>query len=268
MLIDSHCHLDLLDSIRDGGSLDEVLDQAAGAAVDHMLCVGVDKPGWPAMMELIAGHAQVSASVGVHPNEPPGDEPDEAWLHAGAEHPQVVAIGETGLDYYRTSGDAEFQRQRFRTHIRAARGCRLPLIVHTRAAPDETIRIMQEEGADAVGGVMHCFTEDWAMAAAAMDLGFLVSFSGIVTFRNAKDLQDVARRVPDDRLLIETDSPWLAPVPHRGKPNHPALVRHVAEFLAALRAQPLEEVAAVTSENYRRVFGQPLPEPVRPPLRT
>ncbi len=256
MLIDSHCHLNHLESIHAGESLDSVLATAREQGVEHMLCVGVDRASWASMMELIDGREQISASVGVHPNEPPGDEPDMDWLKAGAAHPQVVAIGETGLDYYRTDGDTEFQRDRFRLHIRAARETGLPIIVHSRAAREDTIRILQEEGADAVGGVMHCFTGDLAMAKAAIDVGFLISFSGIVTFRNATDLQAVARALPDDALLVETDSPWLAPVPNRGKSNRPAWVRHVAEFLAELRGTTLDSVATVTTANYDRVFGR------------
>lgn len=256
MLIDSHCHLNHLESIERGEPLDAVIERAREAGVDHMLCVGVDRASWDPMMALIDGRPEVSASVGVHPNEPEGDEPDLDWLLAGAAHPQVVAIGETGLDYYRTEGDAGFQRDRFRLHIRAARECGLPIIVHTRAAREDTLRIMREEGADAVGGVMHCFTEDLAMAEAAIAMGFLVSFSGIVTFRNATELQEVARSVPDDALLVETDSPWLAPVPHRGRSNQPAWVRHVAEFIADLRGDSLEGVAEKTTANYERVFGR------------
>ena len=256
MLVDSHCHLNLLESVKATGDLDPVLAAARDAGVGHVLCVGVDRPSWPSMMALIDGRADVSASVGVHPNDDPGDEPDEAWLLAGAAHPQVVAIGETGLDYFRTEGDTGFQRERFRLHIRAARTASLPLIVHTRAARADTLAVMREEGAEHVGGVMHCFTEDWTMAKAAIDLGFMISFSGIVTFKTAADLQDVARRVPDDHLLVETDAPWLAPIPHRGKPNQPAWVRHTAEFIAELRGQTLEEVAAITTANYHRVFGR------------
>lgn len=256
MLVDSHCHLNLLESVQSGGELEPVLDAAAEAGIEHMLCVGVDRGSWPAMMALIDGLPNVSASVGVHPNDPFGDEPDENWLANGAGHPQVVAIGETGLDYFRTEGDTGFQRERFRTHIRAARMCGLPLIIHTRAAREDTITVMREEGADAIGGVMHCFTEDWGMARAALDLGFMISFSGIVTFKTATELQEVARRVPADRLLVETDSPWLTPVPHRGKPNHPAMVRHVAVFLADLRGEGLEELAANTTANYDRLFGR------------
>ncbi len=256
MLVDSHCHLNLLESVQAGNGLKPVLDAATEAGIEHMLCVGVDRGSWPAMMALIDGLPNVSASVGVHPNDPFGDEPDEAWIANGAGHPQVVAIGETGLDYYRTEGDTGFQRERFRTHIRAARSCSLPLIIHTRAARADTIAVMREEGAEAVGGVMHCFTEDWDMARAALDLGFLISFSGIVTFKTATELQQVARKVPSDRLLVETDSPWLTPVPYRGKPNHPAMVRHVATFIAELRGETLEDLAAMTTTNYDRVFGR------------
>lgn len=259
MLVDSHCHLNLLDSVKATGDLEPVLTAAREAGVHHLLCVGVDRPSWPSMMALIAGHSEVSASIGVHPNDAPGapeDEPDEAWLLEGVKHPQVVAIGETGLDYFRTEGDTEFQRERFRLHIRAARKAERPLIIHTRAAREDTLAVMREEGADAVGGVMHCFTEDWGMAKAAIDLGFMISFSGIVTFKTATELQAVARRVPDDHLLVETDAPWLAPVPYRGKSNQPAWVRHTAEFVAQLRGQTLEEIAAVTTANYQKVFSK------------
>lgn len=257
MLVDSHCHLNLLDEVKRTGDVGPPLAAAREAGVQHLLCVGVDRAGWPGMMAAIAGRDEVSASIGVHPNQAPGDgEPDEDWLLAGARDPQVVAIGETGLDYHRTEGDTAFQRERFALHIRAARRAGLPLIVHTRAAREDTIAILREEGADAVGGVMHCFTEDWAMARAALDLGLLVSFSGIVTFNSAHELQAVARKVPADRLLVETDSPWLAPVPFRGKPNQPAWVREVAGFVAGLRGEAFEVVAEQTTENYRRVFGR------------
>jgi TatD DNase family protein len=259
MLIDSHCHLNLLDSVKETGDLEPVLAAARDAGVEHLLCVGVDRGSWPSMMALIEGRTEVSASIGVHPNDAPGDpadEPDEAWLLDGAAHPQVVAIGETGLDYFRTDGDTGFQRDRFRLHIRAARKAALPLIIHTRAARDDTLAVMRDEDAAEAGGVMHCFTEDWAMAKAAIDLGFMISFSGIVTFKTATELQDVARRVPDDHLLVETDAPWLAPVPYRGKPNQPAWVRHTAEFIAELRGQTVEQVAEVTTENYYRTFGR------------
>ncbi|MFZ0791843.1 MAG: TatD family hydrolase, partial [Chromatiaceae bacterium] len=203
----------------------------------------------------------VSVSVGVHP----GQEPDEAGhiepslddLVALADDRRVVAIGETGLDYYHGRGDLGWQRERFRVHIAAARACRKPLIIHTRDAREDTIRILREEQAQEVGGVLHCFTETLEMAEQGMDLGFYVSFSGIVTFRNAADLREVASRVPLDRLLIETDSPYLAPVPHRGKPNEPRLVAHVAACIAELRGLSVEALAALTSANYFRLFGPP-----------
>jgi TatD DNase family protein len=191
----------------------------------------------------------------VHPDERrDGREASLEELIAMAAHPKVVAIGETGLDYFRVEGDTEWQRERFRTHIRAARACAKPLVIHTREAAEDTLRIMREEGAREAGGVMHCFTESWEVAQGAMDLGFHISFSGIVTFKNAQALKEVARRLPLERMLVETDSPYLAPVPHRGKTNQPAFVRHVAEEIARLRAIPLEEVASCTTQNFFRLF--------------
>ncbi|HEY3554538.1 MAG TPA: TatD family hydrolase, partial [Casimicrobiaceae bacterium] len=195
------------------------------------------------------------ASVGVHPDYADVAEPSVAELVALSREPKVVAIGETGLDYYRLQGDLEWQRMRFRTHIRAAREAGRPLVVHTRAAADDTIALMREERADEAGGVMHCFTETWDVAAKALDLGFHISFSGIVTFKNATALQHVARRVPLERMLIETDSPYLAPVPHRGKRNEPAFVRHVAEAIGVLRGESVETIAQATSDNFFRLFG-------------
>jgi TatD DNase family protein len=196
----------------------------------------------------------------VHPDYTETPEPTVEQLVELARHPKVVAIGETGLDYFRLNGrsvdEMAWQRERFRTHIRAARRTGKPLVIHTRAAAEDTIRIMREEGADAVGGVMHCFTEDWSTAEAAIDLGFCISFSGIVTFKNAQSLRDVAVRVPEDRLLIETDAPYLAPVPHRGKTNEPAFVRHVGEGLAAIRGVSADRIGDVTTENFRRVFNK------------
>jgi TatD DNase family protein len=193
--------------------------------------------------------------VGVHPDYENLDEPTEALLVARAREPKVVAIGETGLDYYRLTGDLTWQRDRFRTHIRAARTAGRPLVIHTRAAAEDTIAIMREERAFEAGGVMHCFTETWDVAQRALELGFHISFSGIVTFRNAAELKDVARRVPLDRMLIETDSPYLAPVPHRGKRNQPAWVRQVAEEIARLRDVPVATIATATSDNFFRLFG-------------
>jgi len=219
--------------------------------------VAVTLEDFPRVKALAEQHANIYGSVGTHPDYP--DHPvvtPEALIRL-ADHPKIIAIGETGLDYYRLQGDLEWQRERFRVHIRAARTCGKPLIIHTRAAADDTIRIMREEGADNVGGVMHCFTETWETAQAALDLGFHISFSGIVTFKNAVALKEVARRVPLERLLVETDSPYLAPVPYRGKLNRPAWVRYVAEEVARLRAVPLETIAAATSANFFSLFSGP-----------
>ncbi|HEM45867.1 MAG TPA: TatD family deoxyribonuclease [Alphaproteobacteria bacterium] len=254
MLIDSHCHLDRLDLSKDHGDLGAAIERARANGVQHMLCVSIDLESWPHMAALVEPFADVSISVGVHPNDRQRREPTVAELVALAERPRVVAIGETGLDYFRSEGDLEWQRARFRTHIRAARTVGKPLIVHSRDAKEDTLRILEEEGADAVGGVMHCFAEDWDMAERSLALGFYISFSGIVTFRSADALREVARRVPGDRILIETDSPYLAPVPHRGKPNEPALVREVAACIAQLRGVSLQELGSSTSANFRRLF--------------
>ncbi len=253
MFVDSHCHLDFPDL---AGRLEQVLAEMANHRVGHALCVCVTLPEFHQVLELAMRDDRLSASVGVHPDYQDTPEPDVDALVRLAAHPKVVAIGETGLDYFRTQGDTEWQRERFRTHIRAARSARLPLIVHTRAAAADTLRLMREEGAEAAGGVMHCFTEDWATAKAALDLGFHLSFSGIVTFRNAAALREVAARVPDDRLLIETDAPYLAPMPFRGKTNEPAFVRFVAACLAEVRQQSLDRIAEMTSENYFRLFSK------------
>lgn len=255
MLVDSHCHLDRVDLAPYAGDFDAMLAATRDAGVSHLLCVSIDLESYPAMLALVEPYPEVAVSVGVHPNDHDRHEPTVAELVALARHPKNVAIGETGLDYYRSDGDTEWQRARFRTHIRAARAAGKPLIIHTRDARDDTLAILREEGADEVGGVMHCFTETWEMAQAAMDLGFYVSFSGIVTFRNADALREVAARVPEDRLLIETDSPYLAPVPYRGKPNEPRYVGRVAEAIAELRGLDPERLAQTTRENYFRLFG-------------
>jgi len=255
MLIDSHCHLDRIDLGPFDGSLDKVMDAARTAGVDHMLCVSISLEEYPTVHDIATRYPQVSCSVGVHPGETEGVDPSLEDLVSRGRDPLVVAIGETGLDYHYHPEDNEWQRERFRTHIRAAREVGKPLIIHTRDAREDTIRILQEEGADQVGGVMHCFTETWEMARAALDLGFYISFSGIVTFRNAEELREVARQVPDDRLLVETDSPYLAPVPHRGKGNHPAWVRDVATMVAEVRGSDLESIAALTTRNYQQLFG-------------
>lgn len=223
-------------------------------AVTHALCIAVDAPDWPRVFAIARAHAHLYASVGVHPDYPDIPEPTVDELVAQAATGKIVAIGETGLDYYRLEGDLTWQRDRFRRHIRAARECGKPLVIHTRAAADDTLAIMREERAHEVGGVMHCFTETWEVAAAALELGFHISFSGIVTFKNAVALKGVACRVPLERMLIETDSPYLAPVPFRGKRNQPAFVRYVAEEIAKLRDTTVEAIGAATSDNFFRLF--------------
>jgi TatD DNase family protein len=252
-LIDSHCHLDRLDLTPFDGIFQRLLEATEAAGVTHMLCVSIDLESYPAMLALVEGYSQISISVGVHPNEP-RREPEPGELETLAQHPSNVAIGETGLDYFRSQGDLAWQQQRFRAHIAAARAVKKPLIIHTRAASVDTIRIMAEEGAGEVGGVMHCYTEDWETAKQALDMGFYISFSGIITFRNAEELRQVARKVPADRLLIETDAPYLAPDPHRGKPNLPGYVAYVADCLAGVRGCSRDEIAALTASNFQRLF--------------
>lgn len=254
MLVDSHCHLDRLDLAPFGDEFDALLQVSREAGVGHILCVSIDLESYPAMLELVSPYADVSVSVGVHPNDRDRREPEPEQLADLAQHPKNVAIGETGLDYFRSEGDLGWQRDRFRRHIAAARRCGKPLIIHTRAARDDTIAIMRQENARDAGGVMHCFTEDWEMAKQALDLGFYVSFSGIITFKNAADLREVVKKMPAERLLIETDAPYLAPVPHRGKPNLPHYVTHVADCVAELRGMSPEAVAELTAENYFRLF--------------
>lgn len=251
LLVDSHCHLDFPDL---AANLDALLDGMKENGVGHALCVSVNLEDFPRVQALAEAHANLYASVGVHPDYENLAEPQAAQLAVLARHPRIVAIGETGLDYFRLKGDLEWQRERFRQHIRAARASGKPLIIHTRAAAADTLRIMAEEGADAVGGVMHCFTESWEVAQQAMEMNFYISFSGIVTFRNAAALKDVARRIRLDRMLVETDSPYLAPVPHRGKLNQPAYVRYVAQEIAALRGIDMREVATATTENFFNLF--------------
>jgi len=255
MLVDSHCHLDRVDLSPYEGSFEALMERTRTDGVGHMLCVCIDLEHYDAMRGLVDGHDDVSVSVGVHPNECDRREPTADRLVELAADPRVVAIGETGLDYHYNQGDLDWQRQRFRVHIKAARRAGKPLIIHTRDARRDTIRLMREEGADQAGGVMHCFTETWEMAEQALDLGFYISFSGILTFKNAEALRDVARHVPLDRLLIETDSPYLAPVPHRGKKNEPRYVTHVADQIAELRGLDRDEVVALTGENFFRLFS-------------
>jgi TatD DNase family protein len=259
MLVDSHCHLDRLDLAPYSNSFDNLMQASRDAGVGHFLCVSIDMESYPSMLELVEGHRDISVSVGVHPNDKERIEPTPEELVKLADHEKNVAIGETGLDYFRSEGDLEWQRERFRRHIQAARMANKPLIIHTRAAREDTIRIMEEEGARDCGGVMHCFTEDWEMARQALDLGFYISFSGIVTFNSAEELREVAKRVPEERILIETDAPYLAPVPKRGKPNLPAYVGYVADKIAELRGISRERLEEITSDNFFRLFRASAP---------
>jgi TatD DNase family protein len=249
--IDSHCHINFKELAAD---IDGVLEKMQHNDVTSALCVSVNLEDFPQVLALAVRHPNVYASVGVHPDHESVEEPTVARLVELADHPKIIAIGETGLDYFRLTGDLEWQRERFRTHIRAARQCKKPLIIHTRSASEDTLRIMAEEGANEAGGVMHCFTESWEVAKAALDLGFYISFSGIVTFKSASDLKEVAKKVPIDRMLIETDSPYLAPVPFRGKINQPAYVKHVAEEIALLRGISAAEIGDATSTNFAHLF--------------
>jgi TatD DNase family protein len=253
-LVDSHCHLDRLDLAKLGGDLDTVMATARQQGVSHMLCVCIDMDNYPAVTTIANRYPNVFASAGVHPSEKDTRDPEVDELVNLAQAAKVVAIGETGLDYFHGQGDLEWQRERFRRHIRAAKQCGKPLIIHTRDAREDTINIMREEGAAEIGGVMHCFTEDWAMAEQAMDLNFYISFSGIVTFRNADPLREVARRVPLQRMLVETDAPYLTPMPYRGKSNQPGNVRYVAEHIAELRGESVQDIAQATTANFFQLF--------------
>ncbi|MHB1084237.1 MAG: TatD family hydrolase [Thiobacillus sp.] len=252
MFVDSHCHINFPDL---AGKLPEVFDLMAQNQVSHALCISVELEKFPEIRALAETYPNVYASVGVHPDHEDCTEPTVAELVALADHPRVVAIGETGLDYFRLTGDLEWQRERFRTHIRAARACNKPLVIHTRSAADDTLRIMREEQAGEAGGVMHCFTESLAVAEAAIEQGFYISFSGIVTFKNATSLREVAAAIPLERMLIETDSPYLAPVPHRGRTNQPGFVKHVAEEIARVRGISAVAVGEATTQNFFRLFA-------------
>ncbi len=249
--IDSHCHINFHELAENIG---DILVKMQQNDVLSALCVSVNLADFPQLLALACQYPNIYASVGVHPDYEDVYEPTVARLIELAQHPRIIAIGETGLDYYRLTGDLEWQRERFRTHIRAAKACGKPLIIHTRSAAEDTLRIMQEEDAGDIGGVMHCFTENWEVAQGALEMGFYISFSGIVTFKNALQIKEVAQRVPMDRMLIETDAPYLAPVPFRGKLNQPAYVKHVAEEIAQLRGLSVEEVGRLTSINFERLF--------------
>jgi len=256
MLVDSHCHLNLLDLSDLKQDIPGVLAIAAARDVTHFLCVSVTLADTPTLINYTRQYKNVFTSVGLHPNEQPGFVPSADELVQLAADKGVVAIGETGLDYYRTEGDISWQQQRFREHIRAAIRCQKPLIIHMREAAADTLRILAEEQADKIGGVMHCFTENWEIAKQAIALNFAISFSGIVTFKSAAALQEVAKNIPLDKMLVETDSPYLAPIPYRGKQNMPAYVREVAQFIADLRQVSFETIATATTDNFFRLFKQ------------
>jgi TatD DNase family protein len=255
-LVDSHCHLDMLDLAPDNGQLDSILSRAKLNGIGHMLNVCVTLADFGTVLNTAKKYDHVSASVGMHPNEEPNTIIDFDTLLMNAKEKKVVAIGETGLDYFRSEGNLSWQHERFRQHIAVAKQVNKPLIIHTRAAKEDTLQIMRDEKANEASGVMHCFTEDWEFAKKALEMNFYISFSGIVTFKNAQELQTVAKNIPLDKMLIETDSPYLAPNPYRGKPNEPAYVRYVAEHIAQLRDISLEELAHHTTNNFFTLFKE------------
>jgi len=255
MFFDSHCHLDRIDLDGHNNSFSQLLETIRADQVTRMVCIGVNLETFDDMYALIEPYEDIYCSAGVHPDYEKTREPTADILCQMATRDKVVAIGETGLDYMEASGDMEWQRQRFITHIEAAKQCNLPLIIHSRNAKKDTLDLLRDHGAEAAGGVLHCFTEDWEMAKQAIDMGFYISISGIVTFNQAENVRQVAVKIPDDRLLIETDSPWLSPVPFRGKINHPGRVRYVAEKLAEIRGVSLQQLAETTYANANRLFG-------------
>lgn len=254
MFVDSHCHLDRLKMSIQGYTLEQFLTLTKQAGVERLLCVSINLESYPRMLSLVEPFPEISVSVGVHPNERNNKVPTEQELVDLARHPKNIAIGETGLDYYRTKDRHEWQQELFRLHIRAAKACAKPLVVHCREAISDVLVILKEEEARDVGGVFHCFTGDWELAKQVFNMGFLVSFSGIITYANAYDLQEVARKAPLESMLIETDSPYLAPHPYRGRENQPAYVKYVAETIARLRGCSLSEIAKATTANYFRLF--------------
>lgn len=252
MFIDSHCHLNLLAD--EAGGIPAVLTQAKDNQVDHILCISIDTDSCHEVLSLVENYPDLTGSIGIHPNVDKSESLSVDALVKLATHDKIIAIGETGLDYFRSEGDVEWQRDRFRTHIAAAKQLKKPLIIHTREARDDTMDILENEDAEQAGGIIHCFTENWQTAKRALDIGFYISLSGIVTFKNAVELQNVAKKLPLDRILIETDAPYLAPVPHRGRTNKPAYVKHVAEFIAELRGDTVENIAQQTTANFHRLF--------------
>ena len=254
ILVDSHCHLDRLDLSKHDNNLATALGAARENDVKYMLNVCIDFDNFNAVHNIALNDENIYASVGVHPTEEADTPPTVEQLVSRAAKDKVIAIGETGLDYFHCKGDVGWQHERFVTHIEAAKQTQKPLIIHMRDATDDTLRLLKENNAEQAGGIMHCFVEDWDAAKRAMDLGFYISFSGIVTFKSAKELQEVARKMPIEKMLVETDSPYLAPVPYRGKSNEPAYVRHVAEFIAELRGVSYEYIAEKTTDNFFTLF--------------
>lgn len=255
MLVDSHCHLDCIDLADFDNNFDTLIQQALDAGVEHMLCVSINLQKYPQMLEKVRPYPAISVSAGMHPMADESDDFSVEYLTELASDKKVVAIGETGLDYYYHKGDPHWQQQRFRAHIQVANQLDKPVIVHTRDAGDDTLDILRQENAGQCGGVIHCFTETQAFADQAIEMGLMISISGIVTFRNADALRTIAKSIPDDYLLIETDSPYLAPMPHRGKQNQPAYVQHVAETLAAVRNTTVEHIAEISRNNFYRLFN-------------
>jgi TatD DNase family protein len=252
MYIDSHCHLNLLKDEPEG--LPAIIQQALDADIEHMLCIAIDRESCDEVLAIAHQYPQITASIGVHPNVPVEGNMTAEELSAHASDDKVIAVGETGLDYFRSEGDLEWQRERFRTHIDVAKALKKPLIIHTREARNDTMDILEQHDAEQAGGIIHCFTENWETAKRALDIGFYISLSGIVTFKSATELQEVAKKLPLDRILIETDSPYLAPVPLRGKTNKPVNVRHVAAFLAELRGESEQLIAETTTANFYKLF--------------
>ncbi len=255
MLIDSHCHLDRIDLKPYENDFNCFMIEAKASQLEHLLCIAIDLESYPAMLEQVFSHPQISVTVGVHPNVKECIDPSIDELVTLGKLNRVIGIGETGLDYFRSNGDLNWQHQRFRNHIRAAKILKKPLIIHTREAKTDTLKILKEEGAEEVGGVIHCFTEDWEFAQKALDLNFYISFSGIITFNNAETIKDTAKKIPSDKFLIETDSPYLAPTPYRGRPNYPTYVRYVAEKIAELRGISEHKVADMSTKNFYTLFN-------------
>ena len=255
MYFDSHCHLDRIDLDDFDNDFDQLLKTIERNDVTRMLCIGVNLESFDTMHQRISAYEHIFCTAGVHPDYEEVREPSVEELCRLAQHDKVVAIGETGLDYFHQSGDLDWQRNRFVIHIEAARECGLPLVIHTRDAREDTLSLLRQHRAQEVGGVLHCFTEDWDMAHAAIELGFYISISGIVTFHQAQNVRDMAQQIPLERLLIETDAPWLSPAPHRGKTNHPGRVKLVAEKLAEIRGESLETIARTTFYNANTLFG-------------